>query len=188
MWGATIKQIKKKKKSTQNILVFEAAEEQTQSVRLCQSNMKAPSVLQSKNRQKKEPIVFACFNRQDSSRKWPTDLVVSESAFPKTYVQARDRQLETSDRTETVVLLQLLSVLNCEWKTNWGQEITASCRNDKLQWKVFCWRVKPSNRAAPYYQIQYWLILVHQVKMQLHFYNNTPQSLFTRLALYTCTW
>lgn len=94
MWGATIKQIKKKKKSTQNILVFEAAEEQTQSVRLCQSNMKAPSVLQSKNRQKKEPIVFACFNRQDSSRKWPTDLVVSESAFPKTYVQARDRQLD----------------------------------------------------------------------------------------------
>lgn len=53
---------------------------------LCQSNMKAPTVLQSKNRAEKALFVFAPFNRQDSSIKWPTVVLLCEcmcACFPK---------------------------------------------------------------------------------------------------------
>lgn len=52
----------------QTIILLFTLRCKTQSVCLCQSNMKAPTVLQSKNR---ALFVFALFNRQDSSTKWP---------------------------------------------------------------------------------------------------------------------
>lgn len=50
----------------QTIILLFTLRCKTQSVCLCQSNMKAPTVLQSKNR---ALFVFALFNRQDSSTK-----------------------------------------------------------------------------------------------------------------------
>lgn len=47
---------------------------------LCQSNMKASSVIQFKNRAEKAVFVFVPFSRQDSSTKWLTVVLLCECA------------------------------------------------------------------------------------------------------------